>query len=572
MVFPVMVASVDGSTITTADGDTLLRIGNRSFSPGEIAYTDGRYAYGMEYRGGGTFFYDEDYVLPIAGGQYGYIDANGKAFHESSFNHGKYSSLFCNDKKRWLSSTRYDWLDACVSKKNGRLNAIVQETGSYSKKYAIDIVAPATEIVGAGQYNIWSSRSTTISQSLNVDTGEVTTATTTSESHVSFEKKDLTAFIAEDAAKSPDRYTGSGYFGYYFHQKEEVQNNPLVLYVDGARREVDVSSMLDGYRKKLEGRFSDYAFDAAADIEKNGEPPDPFLESESIFLLDGRINEDGSYALKFSAQVVGDVFPGICWTDDYVEIVNETRYMRENVSPITELGTTVYTADKNMYEKQSVSILPKTISTWSPYRISVVATFWITSDGRKDVVFESIGGETKYYSEHIPERYQADGDIKDGVAPVWSGSIEQLTNWYDLILKTERNGTSYKKNYDGDFVTKTYGKLDVTDNYKKALTFRLNDDFSLRQDDYQYVRQLYHKGNMILDLNKSGVSTYGYLNQIGACRGKGGYFFGRRYTSLIFLSDSGKITNFPCSYNHSNTRLNLMKKNRLLSCGTNLEG
>lgn len=46
------VASVNGLTVTTTQGYTLTRIGNKSLSKGDTIYTDGKYVYGMEGSGG----------------------------------------------------------------------------------------------------------------------------------------------------------------------------------------------------------------------------------------------------------------------------------------------------------------------------------------------------------------------------------------------------------------------------------------------------------------------------------------------------------------------------------------
>lgn len=46
------VASVNGLTVTTAQGYTLTRIGNKSLREGDTIYTDGKYVYGMEGNGG----------------------------------------------------------------------------------------------------------------------------------------------------------------------------------------------------------------------------------------------------------------------------------------------------------------------------------------------------------------------------------------------------------------------------------------------------------------------------------------------------------------------------------------
>ncbi|WP_298461272.1 hypothetical protein [uncultured Mitsuokella sp.] len=50
--FPVVVASVNGLTVTTTQGYTLTRIGNKSLREGDTIYTDGKYVYGMEGSGG----------------------------------------------------------------------------------------------------------------------------------------------------------------------------------------------------------------------------------------------------------------------------------------------------------------------------------------------------------------------------------------------------------------------------------------------------------------------------------------------------------------------------------------
>lgn len=46
------VASVNGLTVTTTQGYTLTRIGNKSLREGDTVYTDGKYVYGMEGSGG----------------------------------------------------------------------------------------------------------------------------------------------------------------------------------------------------------------------------------------------------------------------------------------------------------------------------------------------------------------------------------------------------------------------------------------------------------------------------------------------------------------------------------------
>jgi len=63
--YPARAKTVESGKITLSDGDVVYAIGNREFFAGDMVWTDGKFAYGFQGRGGGMVWNEKEEWIPI---------------------------------------------------------------------------------------------------------------------------------------------------------------------------------------------------------------------------------------------------------------------------------------------------------------------------------------------------------------------------------------------------------------------------------------------------------------------------------------------------------------------------
>lgn len=133
--FPVVVESVNGLTVTTTQGYTLTRIGNKSLREGDTIYTDGKYVYGMEGNGGKQLP-----MLPSVNYYYMSYRHNAKCIcgFANSFNEpkliskiGDYKRFFISSGGCWLYDYNNDYINVLTRGKIPYYNEIVSHLNQY---------------------------------------------------------------------------------------------------------------------------------------------------------------------------------------------------------------------------------------------------------------------------------------------------------------------------------------------------------------------------------------------------------------------------------------------------------
>lgn len=133
--FPVVVASVNGLTVTTTQGYTLTRIGNKSLREGDTIYTDGKYVYGMEGSGGKQLpmlpsvnYYYMSYrqnANRICGFTNSFIEPKSIAKIEA------YRQFIISSGGCWLRDRNNDYINVLTGEKIPFLDGIVSPLNKY---------------------------------------------------------------------------------------------------------------------------------------------------------------------------------------------------------------------------------------------------------------------------------------------------------------------------------------------------------------------------------------------------------------------------------------------------------
>lgn len=129
------VASVKGLTVTTTQGYTLTRIGNKSLREGDTIYTDGKYVYGMEGSGGKQLP-----ILPSV--NYYYMSYRQNANRICGFTNtfiesksiakiGSYRRFFISSGGCWLCDHNNDYINVLTGEKISYGNGIVSPLNEY---------------------------------------------------------------------------------------------------------------------------------------------------------------------------------------------------------------------------------------------------------------------------------------------------------------------------------------------------------------------------------------------------------------------------------------------------------
>lgn len=131
------VASVNGLTVTTTQGYTLTRIGNKSLREGDTIYTDGKYVYGMEGSGGKQLP-----ILPSVNYYYmshrqnvNCICGFTNTFREpkSIAKIGDYKCFYISSGGCWLYDYNNDYINVLTGEKIPCWNGIVSSMNKYIK-------------------------------------------------------------------------------------------------------------------------------------------------------------------------------------------------------------------------------------------------------------------------------------------------------------------------------------------------------------------------------------------------------------------------------------------------------
>lgn len=503
MIHQETIKKIYGTTIQTAEGNTLKVIGNEpTMKAGETVYTDGVVAYGNRRRLEKPEIIDEDeMVVPIYGNSCGYVRQNG-TFVSKKFAEGK-KSAFASNSVNWSAADGF--ID--ISQGNRGINGI--SSGRYAYQPELNISSQAS-------YVKWIDLFTGDNRPPGILIGKQIYENT---SVISGQEQDSDFWVTgkvHDVNKrehylwnEDGRHNVSGSPSFVLKQDEAAIDEPIKVVIAGKlARKISLrnyAGLADETYQKARQKVQAHS-DEKGDIWSHGAPPADYIAEKGAIVKDARIESDGRFRALLDCYCKGETFIFGTTEADYLTVSRTVIKDFPDIREFSGGGQHAFWSDIRIKTYQTVSATKKKMSDWGGVKIEAHALFILTDSGVELI--------KSYYSAE-PD---GDGIPKHGFPVSEPGKIE---SYYELsweyrhgLLDTpatvtrSSTGESYSITSYPSFEL-LYVSLSEASGADKALSIGLSSgDIYQVSTDGSTGRIVDSAGNVIATLPKLLASNY----------------------------------------------------------------
>ena len=414
MIHQETVKSIKGTTIKTAEGNTIQAIGNEpSLKVGEPVYTDGVVAYGNRRRlERPEIVEDAEKVVPIYGKSCGYVRQSGN-YVSKQFATGS-KSLFASGAARWSAADGY--ID--IAQGEDGYNAIT--AGKY-------LYQPELNVSSQASYIKWIDLYTGDNRPPGVLIGKQIYENTVTKSG---QEQDAdfwnTGKVHEINVREHYLWNEDGRHNvvdnpsFTLSQEEAEIDEPLQIVLAGKTAQKislkDYVSLADDIYTQARQAVQAKS-DNKGDIWSHGAPPSDYIAEKMAVVSDARIEADGSYKALLDVSCKGETFIFGTTEADYLTVEKTVIKDFPDIREFSAAGQHAYWSDIRIKTYQTVRATKLKMSDWGGVKIEAHALYLLTNSG----------------AELIKAYYTAEPD-GDGI-PKYSFPVEspgKIESYYEL--------------------------------------------------------------------------------------------------------------------------------------------
>lgn len=415
MIHQETVKSIKGTTIKTAEGNTIQAIGNEpSLKVGEPVYTDGVVAYGNRRRlERPEIVEDAEKVVPLYDTSCGYVKLNGN-YVKKDFATKKDRKLFASNGSSWTAANGF----VDVSQGDEGLNGIT--SGRYQYQPELDVSSQAS-------YVKWIDLFTGDNRPPGVLIGkqiyENTVVISGQEQDSDFYSTGKVHDVNEREHylwNEDGRHNVSDSPSFTLKQTEATIDEPIKVVVAGkTAKKISLkpyAGLADDLYQEARQKVQSYS-DEKGDIWSHGAPPSDYIAEKGAIVKDARIESDGSFRAILDCYCKGETFIFGTTEADYLTVSKTVIKDFPDIREFSAAGQHAYWSDIRIKTYQDVRATKRKMSDWGGIKVEAHALYILTDSGVEFV--------KSYYSAE-PD---GDGIPKYGFPVSSPGKIE---SYYEL--------------------------------------------------------------------------------------------------------------------------------------------